>query len=244
MENYVRLFHSNGFIKKKLGDGFIVIRVFQEVLSICYNENNKLCDVKADLRSEILRNFDECFAFSSNKVNVLTELDRFLGNSLQYYNSDILDLFLIVQGNSYACNTIVYRCTKKDTWTANINNPEKHYTKTLYFAMTNKDHVNLVLNTDDQRVESESQDNRILSESDSDIEITKYVPPPKTFGKAVNNQPLKFTVQENIEEVIVTIGLINLPMGHPIVNHSVFSLIPLNWLTCALTLLARVSRTP
>ena len=63
MENYVRLFHPNGFIKKVLGDGFCVIRAFQEGLSICYNENHKLCDVKAALRSEILRNFDEYSAF-------------------------------------------------------------------------------------------------------------------------------------------------------------------------------------
>ena len=64
--------------------------------------------------------------------------------------------------------------------------------------MTDKDHVDFVLNTNDQRVESERQDNRISSESDSGIEITKYVAPPKTFGKTVNNQLVKFTVQENI----------------------------------------------
>ena len=156
--------------------------------------------MKAALRSEILRNFDEYSGFSSDKVNVLTELDRFLAKPLQYYNSDTVDLFLIALGNSYACNTIVYRCTEKDTWTTNINNPEKYYTKTLYFVMTDKDHVDLVLNTNDQREESEKQDNRISSESDSDIEITKYAPPPKAFGKTVNNQPVKFTVQDNISK--------------------------------------------
>ena len=150
-ENYVRFFHPNEFIKKVLGDGFRVIRAFQEEFSICYNENHKLCDMKAALRSEILRKFDEYSAFSSDKVNVLTELDRFLANPLQYYNSDTTDLFLIALGNSYASNAIVHPCTEKDTWTTNINNAEKYYTKTLYFAMTDKDHVNLVLNTDDQR---------------------------------------------------------------------------------------------
>ena len=40
-------------------------------------------------------------------------------------------------------------------WATTINNSEKHYAKTLYFAMTDKDHVDLVLNTEDQRVESE-----------------------------------------------------------------------------------------
>ena len=106
-----------------------------------------------------------------------------MANPLQYYNSDTVDLFLIALGNSYACNTIVYRCTEKDTWTTNNNNPERHYTKNLYFAMTDEDHVHLVLNTDDQRVESARQDNRISSESESDIEIAKYVPPPKAFEK-------------------------------------------------------------
>ena len=100
-----------------------------------------------------------------------------MAHPLQYYNSDTVDLLLIALGNSYACKTIVYRCTEKDTWTTNINNAEKHYSKTLYFVMTDKDHVDLILNTDDRRVESERQDNKILSESDSDIEITKYVPP-------------------------------------------------------------------
>ena len=154
--------------------------------------------MKAALQSEILRSFDEYSAFSTDKVNVLTELDKFLAKPLHYYNSDTVDLFLTALGNSYACNAIVYRCTEKDTWTTNINNAEKHYTKTLYFAMTDKDHVDLVLNADDQRVDGERQENRILSESDSDIEITKCVPPPKAFGKTVNNQPVKFTVQDNI----------------------------------------------
>ena len=114
MESYVRLFHPNGFIKKVVGDGFCVIRAFQEGLSNCYNENHKLCDVRAALRSEILRNFEEYSTFSSDRVNVLIELDRFLANPLQYYNSDTADLFLTALGKSYACNTIVYRCTGKD----------------------------------------------------------------------------------------------------------------------------------
>ena len=134
MENYVRLFHPNVCIKKVLEDGFCIIRAFQEGLSVCYNENHKLCNVKAALRSGILRNVDEYSAFSSDKVNVLTELDRFLANLLQYYNSDTVCVFLIALGNSYPCNTVVYRCTEKDTWATNINNSEKRCTKTLYFA--------------------------------------------------------------------------------------------------------------
>ena len=97
------MFHPNRFIKKELGDGFCVIRAFQEGLSVCYNENHKLCDVKAALQSEILRKFDKYSAFSGGKVNLLTELG----------NSGTVDLFLIALGNSYACNTIAIAARRK-----------------------------------------------------------------------------------------------------------------------------------
>ena len=83
-----------------LRDGFCVIRAIQEGLSFCYNENHKLCGVKAVLRSEMLRNCNEYSAFSSDKADVLTVLDRFLSNPLQYCNSDTVDLFFIVLGNT------------------------------------------------------------------------------------------------------------------------------------------------
>ena len=50
-------------MKKVLEDEFYVIRAFQKGLSISYNENHKLCDMKATLRSEIVRNSDECSVF-------------------------------------------------------------------------------------------------------------------------------------------------------------------------------------
>ena len=46
-----------------------------------------------------------------------------------------------------------YHCSEKDTWTTNITNPGKHYTKMLYFAMTDKHHIDLILNTGGQTVE-------------------------------------------------------------------------------------------
>ena len=95
------------------------------------------------------------FCIFWDNVNVLTEVDRYLANPFQYHNSDTFELFLIALGNSYVCNTMFYHCSEKDTWTTNITNPGKHCTKTLYFAMTDKDHVDLILNTEYQRVESE-----------------------------------------------------------------------------------------
>ena len=93
------------------------------------------------------------FCIFWDNVNVLTEVDRYLANPFQYHNSDTFELFLIALGNSYVCNTMFYHCSEKDTWTTNITNPGKHYTKTLYFAMTDKHHIELILNTGGQTVE-------------------------------------------------------------------------------------------
>ena len=117
--------------------------------SYCFLKNK--CQILSDIPLELKQGIFCVNYVEQREINN----DIYLANPLQYYNSDTVDVFLIALANSYTCNTIVYRCTEKDTWTTNISNPEKHYTKTLYFAMSDKDHVDLVLTTDDQRVESD-----------------------------------------------------------------------------------------
>ena len=62
--------------------------------------------MKAALRSEILRKFDEYSVFSNDKINVLTKLYRYSANLLQYYNFNTVDRFLI-QGRctAFVCGT-------------------------------------------------------------------------------------------------------------------------------------------
>ena len=67
------MFHPNGFIKKVLGDGFCVIRAFQEGFSICYNENHKLCDVKAALLINDRERYKKNDKFLIYRMNDLTQ---------------------------------------------------------------------------------------------------------------------------------------------------------------------------
>ena len=84
--------------KKVLSDGFLVINL----INFCH----KLRDVKAALRSEILRTFDEYSAFSSDKISVLTKLHRYSANPLQYYNFNTVDRFLIRgRRTAFVCGT-------------------------------------------------------------------------------------------------------------------------------------------
>lgn len=96
LENYIRLFHPNQFTRKVLEDGFWVIRAFQEGLSIYYNENHKLFNVKAALRSEISESLMNILHFLV--INQCTEFKIFLANPLQYYNSETVDLFFYCSG--------------------------------------------------------------------------------------------------------------------------------------------------
>ena len=92
---------------------------------------------------------------------------------------DTFDLFLIALGNSYTCKTIIYHCDGERTWTTDISDRNKDYSKTLYFAKTNLSQLVLVLNVPGSSkplptVETNPRVENI--ESDSDVEITKVVP--------------------------------------------------------------------
>lgn len=88
-----------------------------------------------------------------------------------------------------------------------------------------KYNIDIVLNTFNQREESERKDSRILSESDPDILITKCVPSPKTSEKQwkINQRML---LCKTI--FLVTMALVDLSMGYPLVSRKIFVLIPLN----------------
>ena len=92
-------------------DGLCVIRSFPEGLKICYQDGVTIKEVIAKLRSEVLHNYNFYFGFSTDEVNILTELDNFLKDPLKYYNSDTADLFLMALSNAYQCGIVVYNCT-------------------------------------------------------------------------------------------------------------------------------------
>ena len=56
-------------IKPITGDGYCVIRSFQEALSFCYGKVESLDSLLVELRSEIMKNYDFYSEFSTNDVN-------------------------------------------------------------------------------------------------------------------------------------------------------------------------------
>ena len=102
-----------GYIMEKVRSGRLcVIRSFQEGLKICYQDDVTIEEVLAKLGSEVLHNYNFYSEFSSNEVNILTELDNFLKNPLKYHSSGTVDLFLIALSNADKYITVVYECTE------------------------------------------------------------------------------------------------------------------------------------
>ena len=119
-----------------------------------------------------MHNYNFYSEFSSNEVNILTELEKFLKNPLKYYNSNTtVDLFLMALGNAYQCRIIVYECTETNTWTNDLRNNKAQYDKVLYFAKTELSHLHLVV--DSKKI---GNPDLFIESSDSEIQIAKVIP--------------------------------------------------------------------
>ena len=60
LERYINEKKLGYIIKKVSVDGLCVIRSFQEGLKICYQDNVTIEEVIANLRSEVLHNYNCC----------------------------------------------------------------------------------------------------------------------------------------------------------------------------------------
>ncbi len=151
------------FIKKVQGDGLCILRSFQECLR-SNGENYSIEKLLERLRSEMLKNYDFYKEFTASHINILAELDNFLQNPLQYYNSDTCDTFLMALGNALKYKTVILQASAESCWTVNMYNDNKNdFPKTLYFARSTSDHFDAVVKIDAR------------DDYDSDIQIVKVV---------------------------------------------------------------------
>ena len=127
-----------------------------------------------------MKNYDFYSKFSTKDVNVLSELDSFLKTPLTYYNKDTVDLFLIALGNAYNCRTIIYECTRTHLWKIDLSKDSGNYEKTLYFAKTDLNHLDVVIPAEPMETGNDSDDTDVVpeqieTETDDDVIITKVV---------------------------------------------------------------------
>ena len=90
LQKYISAKNPGYVIKPIIGDGYCVIRSFQEGLSFCYGKVESLDSLLVELRSEIMKNYDFYSKFCTKDVNVLLELDSLLKTPLKYHNRDML----------------------------------------------------------------------------------------------------------------------------------------------------------
>ena len=164
LQSYIDEMMPGYFLKRIAGDGLCIISSFKEGLSSVGREVSTefLLDT---LRSEVLQKFDFYRGFCEENVNILLELDNFLKNPLQYYNTDTCDTFLIALGNALGCKTVILQSSPKECWTVDLNKDDDGFSITLYFARSTSDHFDAVVPINKKQ----------MLDSDSDIEIVKVV---------------------------------------------------------------------
>ena len=120
-------------------------------------------DFHLSLRRKILHRFEFHRKFSTETCDVSKELGIFLSNPLKFYNSEVVDIFLLALGNAYEVNTIVLQSNVDKCWTAHLSDTKNNFTTNLYFAKSLSPHADPVISIEDK-------------DSNNDIVMTHYFP--------------------------------------------------------------------
>ena len=147
-----------------------------------------------------MKNYDFYSKFSTKDVNVLSELDSFLKTPLKYYNKDTVDLFLIALGNAYNCRLIIYECTSTHFLTTDLSKVAVN--KTLYFAKTDLNHLDVVVPAEPTETGNDSDDTDVVpeqieAEPDDDVIITKVVESSLDEVKFLGRKSIKIESDES-----------------------------------------------
>ena len=151
-------------IKHVAGDGLCILRSFKEAVKAVSDITVSIEDLQLYLRREILHRFEFYREFLTETCDLLKELDIFLSNPLKFYNSEVVDIFLLALGNAYDVNTVVLQSNVDKCWTTDLSNTKNNFTTNSYFAKSLYPHVDPIIPNKDK-------------ESDDDTIMTHYVPP-------------------------------------------------------------------
>ena len=150
-------------IKHVAGDGLCILRSFKEAAKAVSDITVSIEDLQLSLRHEILHRFDFYIEFWIETCDLLKELDIFLSNPLKFYNSEVVDIFLLTLGNAYEVDTVVLQSYVDKCWTTDLSNTKNNFIANLYFAKSLSPHVDPIIPDVDK-------------ESDDDIVMTHCVP--------------------------------------------------------------------
>ena len=87
-----------------------------------------------------------------------------MSNPLKFYNSEVVDIFLLALGNAYEVNTVVLQSNVDKSWATNLSDTKNNFTTNLYFAKSLSAHVDPIITDEDK-------------ESDDDIVMIHHVRP-------------------------------------------------------------------
>ena len=150
------------------GDGMCILHSFKEAMEKTKGIVIPMKCLFESLRGELLSNLEFYKSFIDNGDKLLQELENFLENPLQFYNSDTGDIFLMALGNAYNVNVVILQSNETKCWTTNLGD-RTDYDCNIYFARSLSLHFDPIIPRD------------ILTDvNDSDLEITNVFAAPST----------------------------------------------------------------
>ena len=139
-------------IKHVAGDALCILRSFKEAVKTVSDITVSIEDLQLSLRREILHRFEFYREFSIETCDLLKELDNFLSNPLKFYNSEVVDIFLLALVNAYEVNTVVLQSNVDKCWTTDLSNTKNNFTTNSYFAKSLSPHVHPITPDEDARI--------------------------------------------------------------------------------------------
>lgn len=125
-------------------DGLCMISSLSISLSHVLKRHVTNKDVENVIRKEAFENQGFYVDFAPG-VNILEELENFLKNPLKFYGEDTCDLFLMMCGNGFNANTVIFQSDEEKAWIVNLAPNDKEHSTTLYFGRSVSLHVDPVL---------------------------------------------------------------------------------------------------
>ena len=100
------------------GDELCILRAFKECIESVSGELIAMDDLKDRLRTEMSLSLYQTLY---PDICVRDEVNRFLKNPLECYNSDVCDMFLAALGNTFKVNIKVFQSDCRKCWITNLS---------------------------------------------------------------------------------------------------------------------------
>ena len=126
-------------------DGVCVLSAFQGNMRNVMKIDIEIEDLKTGLRCEILSNIDNYKPFVVNDVDIPLELERYLDNPLENFDTSSCDFYIIALANYFRVNVKILHSNTPRCWLSEYIDINPTSGEILYFARSLSNHIDAII---------------------------------------------------------------------------------------------------